>query len=361
MLSGSEPPCRGAGEAPGDAAWGGCGAVRKGSSNQKRLPLPGVLCTPIVPPISSTSLREIVSPRPAPPNLRLYEESPWVNASKIESMRSLGMPIPVSLTENAPERRAVPGGRLFERHRYFALLREFHGVGQQVQQHLADAHRIPAHARARRRPKLQFQGDALALRVFVEEMRHLGDFSAQIQLALFDPHSAGLNARQVKGVVHQRQKQLRTGVDCEQLLALLGREIPFQQQLGIADDAVQGGANLMAHVGQEFRFHLERTERVIPRMPGLLGTALQRLGRLAPLFFYADQSGDNVQQVQIFAGGLDIPAVYDAQRGNRLPLETAPGVRYRSPVRKSARTDRYRRKMFAGGGGLRSALGAPRR
>ncbi len=35
--------------------------------NQNRLPEPGVLTTPIRPPISSTSRFEIASPRPVPP------------------------------------------------------------------------------------------------------------------------------------------------------------------------------------------------------------------------------------------------------------------------------------------------------
>jgi hypothetical protein len=41
----------------------------------------------------------IVSPSPLPPYFRVVEESACVNAPKIESALSRGIPIPVSLTE----------------------------------------------------------------------------------------------------------------------------------------------------------------------------------------------------------------------------------------------------------------------
>ena len=43
----------------------------------------------------------MVRPKPVPPNFRLILISPWVKLSNIESILSLGIPIPVSITENS--------------------------------------------------------------------------------------------------------------------------------------------------------------------------------------------------------------------------------------------------------------------
>src|SRR6478736_4555261 len=45
--------------------------------NQKREPCPGVLSTPMRPPMRSTSCRQMASPRPAPPYFRVIESSAW--------------------------------------------------------------------------------------------------------------------------------------------------------------------------------------------------------------------------------------------------------------------------------------------
>jgi hypothetical protein len=53
----------------------GFSAGRSGSSNQKRLPDPRVLSTPISPPISSISCLQIANPSPVPPKRRVIDVS----------------------------------------------------------------------------------------------------------------------------------------------------------------------------------------------------------------------------------------------------------------------------------------------
>jgi len=72
----------------------------KNAVNQNRLPLPGSLSTPILPPIISTSCFEMDNPRPVPPYFRVVDPSAWVNRLNTASCRSLGIPMPVSCTEN---------------------------------------------------------------------------------------------------------------------------------------------------------------------------------------------------------------------------------------------------------------------
>ncbi len=69
-----------------------------GISIQNCAPSPGVLLTPMRPPISSTSRRQIARPRPVPPYWRVVEPSSWAKCSKILRCASSGIPMPVSST-----------------------------------------------------------------------------------------------------------------------------------------------------------------------------------------------------------------------------------------------------------------------
>src|SRR6185436_7497397 len=59
---------------------GGHGHRACGSVNQKVLPFPISLSTPISPPCISTSRRDNASPRPVPSYFRLAEASSWENS-----------------------------------------------------------------------------------------------------------------------------------------------------------------------------------------------------------------------------------------------------------------------------------------
>ena len=63
-------------------------------------PLPGSLVHPIRPPINSASPLLMAKPRPVPPYWRVVEESACVKLSKIISVLSAAIPIPVSVTLN---------------------------------------------------------------------------------------------------------------------------------------------------------------------------------------------------------------------------------------------------------------------
>ncbi len=77
-------------------------------------PLAGSLSTWISPPSSRVISREIDSPRPVPPYLRLVVPSACWKASKMIFCLFLGMPMPVSTTEKAItclERRRISDSR----------------------------------------------------------------------------------------------------------------------------------------------------------------------------------------------------------------------------------------------------------
>src|SRR5216117_377545 len=70
-----------------------CGRV-----NQKVLPFPISLSTPMAPPCSSISRRDSASPSPVPSYLRLADASSWENSWNSLAWSSVAMPIPVSVT-----------------------------------------------------------------------------------------------------------------------------------------------------------------------------------------------------------------------------------------------------------------------
>jgi hypothetical protein len=72
----------------------------------KVLPRPSRLSALISPPSKRAISRLIDNPRPVPPNLRLVVPSACWNASNISFSFSSGIPIPVSVTENATTRLA---------------------------------------------------------------------------------------------------------------------------------------------------------------------------------------------------------------------------------------------------------------
>ena len=94
----SRPPTGARGPGAGSGIAGGRLARLKGSSNQKVLPSPTRLSTPIRPPSNSTSSLLMERPRPVPPKRRLMLLSAWVKGEKRPAWASGVMPMPGSLT-----------------------------------------------------------------------------------------------------------------------------------------------------------------------------------------------------------------------------------------------------------------------
>ena len=78
--------------------------VFKGTVNQKQLPTPGVLCTPISPSIKRHSCLQMAKPRPDPSWPRVEDGSAWVNESKMLAIAVSDTPMPLSMTS----KRNVP-------------------------------------------------------------------------------------------------------------------------------------------------------------------------------------------------------------------------------------------------------------
>ena len=128
---------------------------------------------------------------------------------------------------------------------------ELDGVADEIGQHLLQAQRIALQrAQGLHRP-VDAQGQPFGLGLGGEEALKLGQQGRQVQGLDLDGQFAGLDARQVQNVVDDPQQALPGHLDAVEHLALVGAEGLAADHLRQAQDGVERGADLVAHVGQE--------------------------------------------------------------------------------------------------------------
>ncbi len=152
-------------------------------------------------------------------------------------------------------------------------LRELHRIAQQVGQDLPDAGGVADIGAQGVRGDRHLQVQALGLGGGVEQGAAGVDRTGQVEGLGPQLHLAGLDAGQVEDVAEQGFQRLGRGFDQRDHLALRGRQRRAGQGAGHAHDAVERGADLVAHIGQEFGLG------AVGRF-GLGRRPLQRLGRL---------------------------------------------------------------------------------
>src|SRR6185437_1152345 len=79
----------------------------------------------------------------------------------------------------------------------------------------------------------------------------IGNRVAEIERRGFEDQFAGFNLGKIENVVQQGEKCLARGYSEREVLPLFAGQLRPQRQMRHADDAIQGSANLMAHVGEE--------------------------------------------------------------------------------------------------------------
>ncbi|MNS98397.1 hypothetical protein D3C72_1327630 [compost metagenome] len=132
-----------------------------------------------------------------------------------------------------------------------AFGREFHGVGQQIAQDLAHAHAVAEEGAAHMGRSLDMEGQALVLGLDPQGFQGRGQGFVQIEGAQLQLQLAGLDAGHVQHVRDQPLQGHARGGDQPDHLGLIRRQRRARQGVDDADHAVQRGADLVAHIGQE--------------------------------------------------------------------------------------------------------------
>ncbi len=92
------------------------------------------------------------------------------------------------------------------------------------------------------------------------------DRNVKIEVDLLEGEFARGDLGVVENVVDQAQQRVTAFAHVMGKLALLGVEFGIEQQAGHADDRVERGANLVTHVGQEFRFQPRALQGRVARL-----------------------------------------------------------------------------------------------
>ena len=134
---------------------------------------------------------------------------------------------------------------------HLAGLGELDGVVGVVDQDLPQAQRIADEVLRHVRGHVKKQFQPLGLGFFPDQRGHVFEHSRQVEVGLFDGQLAGLNFREIQNIVDDAQQMLAGLLDLAHVVALAGGEFGGQRQVGQAHDGVHGGADFVAHVGQE--------------------------------------------------------------------------------------------------------------
>jgi hypothetical protein len=165
--------------------------------------------------------------------------------------------------------------------------------------------------------------EALRLRPFGEQSDAGFDRDAEIEVDLLEAQQAGLDLREIQDVVDDSQQRVGAGLYGLGVLALRRGELGVEQQAGHTHDAVHRRANLVAHVGEEFRLEAHGFERRIARLFELRGDDLplpdvlhRRANPDEPSVLVLEhlivELNGHVRSVLAPEGTLDVPQVFDA-------------------------------------------------
>ena len=152
---------------------------------------------------------------------------------------------------------------------------ELDGVVDQVEQDLADARRVAQQGGGRRIGQGQPQVQVLFQCARLKQRGHPLRQRCGREGDLFDGQFAGLDFGKVEDVVDDGKQTFRRAFQGRHVFALLSVERGFQQQSAHPQNAVHGGADFMADVGDEPRFGMRHLQGGFARrfLGGLGGAA----------------------------------------------------------------------------------------
>ncbi len=146
------------------------------------------------------------------------------------------------------------------------LIRELDRIAKKIDQDLSEAQRIAQQLLRNivRDVDLQIQS------LFVGLVRNHGgsvvQHIGQAKTHMLQLQFAGLHLGDIQDVIDDAQQHGAGLVDLGNIVALLGLQFGLQRNVGQADDGAHGGADFMAHVGQEPGFRLRGLFGFTPRL-----------------------------------------------------------------------------------------------
>ena len=155
-----------------------------------------------------------------------------------------------------PDLEAQSHGRLvglalLDQQRHLPLFGELDGIADQVEQYLFQPQPIAPQWPQGGRRYLQTQRQSLGLGRGPHQAVEIGEQRPQVAGAWLDAQLAGLDLGQIEYIVEDGQQGLAGAADALDHVALVRGERLALQDLGQAEDGIQRGADLVAHVGEK--------------------------------------------------------------------------------------------------------------
>ena len=149
--------------------------------------------------------------------------------------------------------QATGAGRRWRRlhpHQHFAALGKLDGVREQVGQDLAQFERVAAH-HVRQQHQFERQFESFCLRGLGKHQHGVFNQCAQIEFDRLAGHVSRFDLGEIEDVVDDVEQVPARALHRFGELARLKVQLAAQQQLRHAQHAIHGGADFMAHGGQE--------------------------------------------------------------------------------------------------------------
>ena len=210
-----------------------------------------------------------------------------------------------------------------------AVVGELDGVAHQVGQHLFQALRV---AHQLQRGVAVDQADQLQVLLVGgggEDGQGVLDQLAQVERDVLQHQLAGLDLREVEDLVDDPQQAFGGLVDGAQVVLLARGHLALLQQVGETEDAIERGADLVAHVGEELGLDPARFQGFLARqvqfdvldldglqvLPDVLGGLVDVvlhffLGALQRLGHAVDAAGQFIQFVAAQGGQAGFQAAF---------------------------------------------------
>ena len=193
---------------------------------------------------------------------------------------------------------------------------EAHGVAQQVDEDLAQALGVGLHPSGYAALGFEAEREALALGLGLHHAREFGKEFLEGQRRWVQPQAAGLDACKIEQAVDQCVHVLSALLDgCDGLARAALKLAAAQQDLRIAQDAVEGRAQLVRHTGHVARLGLTRV------LGHLLGALQRGVGALVGVDFLLQQLGLSlrfvVRHAPAFVGQHQPPGPHCGQQSKQ--------------------------------------------
>jgi hypothetical protein len=142
---------------------------------------------------------------------------------------------------------------------HLALGGELHGVAAEVGENLAQAPGVGFDGGGQRRIDIECQLEAFAMCLERDHPRHVLDGAAQVGIDLLDVELARLDLGEIQNIVDHGEQRFAAFVNGSRVVALCMVERGIEQQFRHAQHTIDGRADLMTHVGQEFALRAVRS------------------------------------------------------------------------------------------------------